>query len=93
MDWLCILSPLTGGGAKNKVVIKRPILASLAAAPVTHGGLGQLVRTRLQLGPLFDPIRAQLDHLHIQFDDRAPFSDQDRACLSSVDGPAAHGTT
>lgn len=44
MDWLCILSPLTGGGAKNKVVIKRPILASLAVAPVTHGGLGQLVR-------------------------------------------------
>lgn len=44
MDWLCIFSPLTGGGAKNKVVIKRPILASLAAAPVTHGGLGQLVR-------------------------------------------------
>lgn len=40
MDWLCIF--LTGG--KNKVVIKRPILASDAAAPLTHGGLGQLVR-------------------------------------------------
>lgn len=29
-------------GAKNKVVIKRPILASRAAAPVTHGGLRSL---------------------------------------------------
>lgn len=38
------LIPLTGRGAKNKVVIKRPILASLAASPVTYGGLGQLVR-------------------------------------------------
>ncbi|KAF5201822.1 hypothetical protein FRX31_008290 [Thalictrum thalictroides] len=38
-------------------------------------------------------IRAQLDHLHIQFDDRAPFSDHSLPCFSSVDGSAAHGTT
>jgi hypothetical protein len=38
------LSPLLVEGQKTTVVIKRPILASLAAAPVTYGGIGQLVR-------------------------------------------------